>query len=314
MIDARIKFRHLQCFLEIARQGSISRAAEALAISQPAVSKTLKELEDILAIRLFERSRKGIRLTRFGEVFLRHASASVMALQEGMESVSAARSRGGHAVAVGVLPNVGARMMPRALSGFHKAAPQTLVRVSTGSNAHLLDDLKRGAMDLVVGRLVDPADMVGLSFEHLYSEPLTLVVRAGHPIARQTAFDISEIEAYPISLPTAGTVIRNDIDRYLIANGVRLVGERVETISVTFGRSHVLASDTVWAVPRGAVLDDLAAGLLAELPIDRTPLMGAIGLTTRSDVAPTPLTSLLIATIRDAAAEIRAEEAGEVMV
>ncbi|MEI2384565.1 pca operon transcription factor PcaQ [Breoghania sp. JC706] len=307
MLDARIKFRHLQCFLEIARQGSISRAAEALAITQPAASKALRELEEVLATRLFERSRKGIRLTRFGEVFLRHASASVMALREGVESVAAARDRGGHVVTVGVLPNVGARLMPRALALLRQAAPETLVRIATASNAQLLDELKRGDLDLVVGRLVGPADMVGLTFEQLYTEPLTLVVRAGHPLASARPFDLAAITDYPVSLPSAGTVIRGDIDRFFIAHGVRLPAERVETISVTFGRAHVLAGDTVWAVPRGAVMGDLEAGLLAELPIDRGPLEGSIGLTMRSDVPPSPLVAMLISTIREVAGEIRAE-------
>ena len=307
MLDARIKFRHLQCFLEIARQGSISRAAEALAITQPAASKALRELEEVLATRLFERSRKGIRLTRFGEVFLRHASASVMALRAGVESVAAARDRGGHVVTVGVLPNVGARLMPRALALLRQAAPETLVRIATASNAQLLDELKRGDLDLVVGRLVGPADMVGLTFEQLYTEPLTLVVRAGHPLASARPFDLAAIADYPVSLPSAGTVIRGDIDRFFIAHGVRLPAERVETISVTFGRAHVLAGDTVWAVPRGAVMGDLEAGLLAELPIDRGPLEGSIGLTMRSDVPPSPLVAMLISTIREVAGEIRAE-------
>ncbi|WP_107991784.1 pca operon transcription factor PcaQ [Breoghania corrubedonensis] len=307
MLDPRIKFRHLQCFLEIARQGGISRAADALAITQPAASKALRELEDILAIRLFERSRKGIRLTRFGEVFLRHASASVMAIREGMESVAAARDRGGGVVTVGVLPNVGARLMPRALRLFKTSALETIVRVTTGSNAQLLDDLKRGGLDFVVARLVDPAEMIGLSFEHLYSEPLTLVVRMGHPLCGRTPFDLTAIERYPISLPLAGTVIRGDIDRFLIANGIRLPPDRVETISITFGRAHVLSGDAVWAVPRGGVMGDIAAGLLAELPIDRTPLEGSIGLAMRSDMPPSPLVAMLISTIREVAGEIREE-------
>ena len=309
MLDPRIKFRHLQCFLEIARQGGISRAADALAITQPAASKALRELEDILAIRLFERSRKGIRLTRFGEIFLRHASACVMAIREGVASVASARESGGHAVTIGVLPNVGARLMPRALALFKQSALETVVRIATASNAQLFDELKRGDLDLVVGRLVGPADMIGLSFEHLYSEPLTLVVRAGHPLAAPRPFDLSAIERYPVSLPSAGTIIRGDIDRFFIDHGIRPSADRVETISITFARAHVLSGDAVWAVPRGAVMGDLKAGLLAELPIDRTPLEGSIGLAMRSDTVPTPLVGMLLSTIREVAGEIRGEGA-----
>ena len=70
-IDTRIKYRHLVCFLEMARQGSLARAADVLAVSQPAMSKTLKELEELLTVSLFVRSKSGIRLTEAGVAFLR---------------------------------------------------------------------------------------------------------------------------------------------------------------------------------------------------------------------------------------------------
>jgi LysR family transcriptional regulator, pca operon transcriptional activator len=73
MVDQRIKFRHLQTFVEVARQKSVIRAAEILHVSQPAVTKTIRELEDILGVSLFDREGRGIRISRYGEVFLRHA-------------------------------------------------------------------------------------------------------------------------------------------------------------------------------------------------------------------------------------------------
>ena len=82
-IDNRIKFRHLQCFLEVARLGSLARAADRLAVSQPAVSKTLKELEEVLAAQLFERGKSGAALTEAGVDFLRYAGPCVQALREG---------------------------------------------------------------------------------------------------------------------------------------------------------------------------------------------------------------------------------------
>ena len=81
-LDTRIKYRHLLCFLEIARQGSLARAADILAISQPAISKTLKELEDLLETRLFARSRQGVELTPAGTRFMRYAGPSVQALRD----------------------------------------------------------------------------------------------------------------------------------------------------------------------------------------------------------------------------------------
>lgn len=74
MVDQRIKFRHLQTFVEVARQKSVIRASEILHVSQPAVTKTIRELEDILGVSLFDREGRGIRISRYGEVFLRRYS------------------------------------------------------------------------------------------------------------------------------------------------------------------------------------------------------------------------------------------------
>ena len=104
MLDDRIKFRHLQCFLAVAEQGSLQKASGVLSITQPAVSKTLKELESLLAVRLFERGRKGAVLTASGVAFMRHAGASVRALREAVASVSQTQGRGQVTVAIGVLP------------------------------------------------------------------------------------------------------------------------------------------------------------------------------------------------------------------
>ena len=82
MIDGRIKIRHLQCFLETARLGHVGKAAERLCVTQPAVSKTIRELEDILAVQLFERSGRGLILTRVGRLFRQHAQTGVTSLQQ----------------------------------------------------------------------------------------------------------------------------------------------------------------------------------------------------------------------------------------
>ncbi|OZV62240.1 LysR family transcriptional regulator [Brucella melitensis] len=88
MIGNRIKFRHLHTFVEVARQKSVVKASEILNISQPAVTKTMRELEEILGVPVLERDGRGIRITRYGEVFLRHAGTALTALRQGLDSVS----------------------------------------------------------------------------------------------------------------------------------------------------------------------------------------------------------------------------------
>ena len=81
MIESRVRFRHLQTFLEVARQKSVVKAAGLLNVSQPAVTKTIRELEEALGVAVFERDGRGIRITRSGEIFMRHAGMAITALQ-----------------------------------------------------------------------------------------------------------------------------------------------------------------------------------------------------------------------------------------
>jgi DNA-binding transcriptional LysR family regulator len=170
-LDTRIKFRHLLCFLEIARQGSLARAADVLAISQPAISKTLKELEDLLEARLFERTHLGVDLTPAGTRFMRYAGPSVQALRDGVGSVRG-EARTPSQVRIGVLSTVEGLLMPEVLCRLHQRHEALVISVVTGVSAQLLGQLRLGELELVVGRMTDSPQIQGLSFEHLYSESM----------------------------------------------------------------------------------------------------------------------------------------------
>lgn len=300
-VDQRVKFRHLQCFLEVARQQSVVKAAASLSVTQPAVSKTIRELEELLGVALFERRGRGVALTRFGEVFLRYAGASVTALRQGIDSISQARAKGGVAIKVGALPTVSTQVMPRAVLLFKQEHIGTVVRVVTGQNSVLLSQLRTGDLDLVVGRLADPELMTGLSFEHLYSERVSFVVRPGHPLLKAKPFNLAKIAAYTVLMPTEGSIIRPLVDRFLIANGIGSPPDQIETVSMAFGRRYTRMSDAVWLISRGVIAEDLADGVLAELPVATEGTTGPVGLTTRADIPPSLPAVMLMQTIREAA-------------
>jgi LysR family pca operon transcriptional activator len=116
---ARIRHRHLNCFLEIVRTGKVGIAAQAMNTSQPAASKTLRELEEILDVKLFERGGKGgLRMTPAGRVFQRYAGASIAALREGLDGIERSRMSGELVLRIGALPEVAARIMPKVIGEF----------------------------------------------------------------------------------------------------------------------------------------------------------------------------------------------------
>ena len=109
-----LKLRHVEAFVEIARRGSLKEAADALALTQPAISKTLRELEERLGARLLDRDRSGVALTEAGKGFLPSAEASLGALRLGLARIDASRTAGPRRFAVGALPSVAARVLPAA--------------------------------------------------------------------------------------------------------------------------------------------------------------------------------------------------------
>ncbi|SET60632.1 pca operon transcription factor PcaQ [Oceanicella actignis] len=296
---ARIKFRHLQCFMEIARQGHLSRAAEALGVTQPAASKTLRELEETLGASLFDRSGRRMRLTPEGETFLRHAGASLAALRRGVDSL---RGGGGRPrrIRAGVLPTAAGRVMPRAALNFARRAPDVLLSIHAGPNALLLERLRAGELDLMIGRLPEPDRMAGLTFQHLYDESIRAVVRAGHPLLGRPP-EFARIAAYPMILPTPDSIIRADVERFLLANGLHSEGARLETVSLAAGRGLLRGSDAIWFISEGVVADELASGELAALPFEIGETAGAVGVTMRADHKPDAPLSDLVAALREAA-------------
>ncbi len=305
MMDDRIKFRHLQCFLAVAQHGSLQKASGALAITQPAVSKTLKELEALLAVRLFERGRRGAVLTAVGETFARHAAASVAALREGVASVHPAHGPVRALVTLGVLPTVAPRLMPALLRQLDASSAGRAIslRLHTGANPTLLAQLRQGELDLVIGRFAEPAHMRGLTFEHLHADPLVLAVRPGHPLlaGADTPAPLALLHSYTVMLPMPGTAIRQSADNFLQAHSVAPLTRTVETLDVSVARGYTLASDAVWLCPLGAVAGDLADGSLVALKVSMVGTEELVGLSLRADMRLSPAQAGVIAALRQVA-------------
>ncbi|SEJ46618.1 pca operon transcription factor PcaQ [Paraburkholderia diazotrophica] len=312
LADSRVKFRHLQCFLAVAQFGGVQKAAESLSITQPAVSKTVAELEDILGVRLFERGRHGAVPTREGLLFMPHASACVSALRQGVDLLARAEGEAAATLDIGVLPTVATSLVPPVLRLFAQLWPNAIVRLKTASNTELLERLKAGTIEFAVGRLADPERMVGLTFEQLFSEPLVAVVRVGHAMASGAASPATQLHRYPVVVPPYGTLIRQSAESLLRAWAVPPLSSFVEVLSVSVGRALALENDAVWFVPRSAIEYELAHGLLVPLPLPVAGTEEPVGLILRSDTQPTPVGRALIDAVRKVARErlVRNRNAG----
>lgn len=183
--------------MAVAQQGTLGRAAETLNLSQPALSKTLNELEQLTGTRLFDRGRLGAQLTLVGEQFLTHAVKVLDALNTAGQALNRKEEPASDIVRVGALPTAALGILPAAIGQFHRQQKHATLQVATMNNTMLLAGLKSGELDLGIGRMSDPELMSGLNYELLFPESLKLVVRPNHPLLQDTV-TLSRVMEWPV--------------------------------------------------------------------------------------------------------------------
>ncbi|NGX14131.1 LysR family transcriptional regulator [Klebsiella quasipneumoniae] len=297
LFSQRIRLRHLHTFVAVAQQGTLGRAAETLNLSQPALSKTLNELEQLTGTRLFERGRLGAQLTLVGEQFLTHAVKVLDALNSAGQAMNRKEGLNNDIVRIGALPTAALGILPTVIGQFHKQQKDITLQVATMNNTMLLAGLKSGEIDIGIGRMSDPELMSGLHYELLFLESLKLVVRPGHPLLQETV-TLSRVMEWPVVVSPKGTVPRQNAEALLQSQGCKMPAGCIETLSASLSRQLTVDFDYVWFVPSGAVKDDLRRGVLTALPIATQGAGEPIGILTRVDATLTPGTQTLLSAIR----------------
>jgi len=276
VMHSGVKLRHIRAFLEIASEGTLTAVARAQGITQPALSRTLAELEDLLGQPLFLRQKRRLVLTEGGKIFRRHAALALDALEAG---AAALRPETSGTLRIGVLPTAATRMVPAMALRFRALRPEILLQVETGPHYHLIRLLRGGGIDLMIGRLPDVSELPGLSFEHLYEQDVVLVGRNGHPLAHRPIPEA--LSQSPLILPPATALIRRPVEDYLASLGLFGLRPAVETASLAVGRGICLTSDALWFISRGVVIEELDRKMLIEFPLTARFLSGAVGITRR---------------------------------
>jgi len=295
-IDARLRLRHLQCFLAIAEHQSVQEAAKMLHQTPSAVSKSVTELENILGMVLIVRHRSGSELTAAGTQFLSYAQQSLNLLSEGIVKVWGQTQRGPH-LRIGILPTASRILIPRALEHLLDVFEQVEVSIYEGLNRTLIQRLHEKELDLIVGGIASPDYMSGLKFEQLYNEPLMLAVRLGHPLLAQLDQWKATFHHYPFLLPSAGTNIRRRADLFLVAQGLPAPAKVIQTMSKDVA-TMMLKRDAIWFSPRGVIQPLIEENALTCLPIDTSSTLESVGITTRRDAEYRPLIAEFIQVLK----------------
>lgn len=306
-LRSRLKMRHVQLLVAIDDHRSIHKAAAGLSMTQPAATKLLSDLEDLLGLRLFERNTRGIVPTPHGESLVRHARAILGTLDHARAELHSISDGALGRISVGVLLVVAPVLMPRALLRFKEKHPAVTVMVQEGTLGTLLPSLHRGDLDLVVGRLTADFDAHGLHFEHCYDEPMTVVVRKGHPLCGRPHLRLADLAGEAWILPTPETAYRRRLDAAFRQQGVEPPMRLLESMSILTNKTLLQESDFVGVMPVNVARYYASLGSVDLLEVDLPMPSGPVGFVTRE----TTVSSLVFDDLLDALRTVGKEIASE---
>ena len=273
----------IAAFVETARQRSVSRAAEELFISQPALTARLKGLETDLGTELFVRTARGMRLTETGEAFLPYAVRALDTLLDGRMQINALERGGAGRLAIGAAPAVSTYVLPMLLKRFSQAYPRMSVSVRTGHSEEILELVLREQVMLGLVRGLKHPEITSIP---LYEDRLILVAEPSHPFAEAGRIRMEQIAGEQLILFDRTSSYHDLTSSLFRTAGVSPAG-RMELDNIEAAKKMVQEGFGVALLPHTSVATELEAGALAKVDvIDAAPVRRQIVAVTRREAGP----------------------------
>lgn len=296
LTDGRMKVRHLVLSIAIAEHGSIVRAAQHLHVTQPVITRGLKELEQLLGVELFDRGPKGVTPTVYAVAFLEHARAVLAHLRQASQHVSELSNATAGTVTVATHLAGANLLLPRAIALLKAGHPRVVVVVREGTPDKLAADLASGEVDLIVGRQGQLPPETPVRQVSLYEEPFRIVARRNHPALLMAHPQLAELREFPWVLPLSQTSLRRELAGLFRHQAVALPEERIECTAPLTVRTIVIETDYL------AVLPETLALAEPQLAVVSTPLTGVsqtIVATLAGEYSPSPSATLMLECLRE---------------
>lgn len=294
----------LKALLAVAAQQSESRAAELLGVSQPAIHRSLRVLEDACGAALYVKSARGTRLTDSGEALLRRVKLALAELRAMEADIAACSGQLRGRIVVGALPLSVQLILPEAVAAVMRQHGQIQITVVDGTYDSLTQQLRHADVDLMVGAL-RPDAPPEVQQEALFRDDLAVIARPGHPCLRDGPPTLERLLHWPWVVPLPGTPARAALQRLFADQGLPAPRDDLQATSTPFTRMIVTRTDHLALASQGQARHDERAGILAIVPIDTRCSSRTIGLALRSGGEPSPDLQALVEALREQAAEPR---------
>jgi DNA-binding transcriptional LysR family regulator len=292
---APIDTARLEAFVEVARTGSISRAAEALFVTQPALSARLQALERSLGADLLVRGRHGSRLSEAGKALLPHAERALVALRAGRTAVEEVRSGSAGRLTIGAAPAVSTYVLPAMLHRFQARHPAVRLVVRSGHSEEILQMVLRDEVEVGLMRPIQHPEVTSTL---LYEDELTLVVHRGHPFAAAGHVRMAELASEHLILFDRTSSYHELTSAIVRQAGISPRG-RLEVDNIDAAKRMVEQRLGIALLPRTSVQADIGSGRLVPVAVtDMAPVRRQIVIARRRDAGEvTPVLAAFLATL-----------------
>ncbi len=300
---AHMTMSRLRALLALADAGSYNAARGTTGLSLPSLHRAVGDLSLALRRRLAERRGKVVVLTEAGHALARALRLARLELEAGLAELEAMRGHETRSITVGAMPLSRARVLPAAIARFLRRHPQVRVSIVEGSRAELVEPLRNGMIDLMVGALRDPLLEPDLVQQPLFRSVPAVIARSGHPLAGGRP-SLAQLAAYPWVVGPSGAPLRERWERVFAGAGLARPSVPVESGSAMIIRQLLLDSDFLSILAQDQVAVELEAGWLTTIGAAPPGLERMIGFTARVSWRPTAVQAAFVGVLETVATDV----------
>lgn len=297
----RVTMTQLRALIALANAGSYAEASATTGLAQPSLHRAVGDLSLALKRKLVERRGKGVALTEQGRRTVRRFRLGRAELEAGLSELSALLGRETGKIAIGAMPLSRARILPAAVAAFHRTHPDVAINIVEGAFHELIEPLRDGDIDLMIGALRDPSPGPDISQKPLFEDRPVVIGRKDHPASKSDP-SLEALAQFPWTIPASGTPLRDGWQRIFKARSIPLPAVPIECGSVITIRQILIESDFLTLLSPDQVAVELEAGWLTKITEIPKEFIRNIGMTTRMDWRPTAMQAKFI-TILEAVSE-----------
>ena len=298
-LRSNLKLRHLQLVVALDEFRHLGRTAEFLRVSQPAISKMLTEVEDMLELQLFDRSRRGTEPTIAGLSIVRFARSVLAEYERTREEIDSLDKGSAGRIKVGFMVVAMPTLLEPAIAQLKKESKAATVLLEEGDLTQLLPKLRLGELDIFVGRLEPGYASPDLQTEPLYNEKMRVIVRRGHPLSNKKKVSWGDLQNLRFVTPPSWASMRIKLEQQFFKHSLQPPTDIVETASFLGQITFVCQQDAAALMAQTVATHFANRGLIDVLNIDVPVDIPAVGLITMRDRKPTPITQRLSEIMRN---------------